>query len=88
MYQCDNCGREFRGKSGLTNHSKVCEPIVEVVEEEQPIIEEVVSNEVVSEQELSDNIVRKIEKLKSARASTWDAEARHNIDMQIAELMK
>lgn len=86
MFKCDNCGREFRGKSGLTNHSKVCEPIEEV--EEQLTEEEVISNEVASKQELSDNIARKIGKLKSARSSTWDAEARHNIDLQIAELMK
>lgn len=80
MYQCDNCRREFKGKSGLTNHSKSCKPTEEITEE-------VVSDEVGNSQEVSDNIARKLEKLKDARSSTWDAQARHKIDMQIKELL-
>lgn len=54
-------------------------------ERKEPIAEEV-SNGVESKKELSDNIVRKINKLIDARKSTWDAKARHEIDIEIARL--
>lgn len=112
MHKCDNCGREFKGKSGLTNHSKVCftkEEVEKYVNEDNPITEEEEkeiyqavslhnaiidstesakekSNEVVKTKKLSDNIERKIAKLLDSRKSTWDAEARHNIDLEIERL--
>ena len=82
MYKCEQCGKEYKSTRGLVNHRKECEPI-----EEQPAIEEVASNEVDKGQELSDNIRRKLDKLKDARSSTWDAQARYEIDLQIKELL-
>ena len=50
----------------------------------------IIDSEVVEKQtsdvELSDSIIRKIAKLKDAWKSTPDAEARHNIEIQIKEL--
>ena len=88
MYQCDKCGREFKGKSGLTNHSKSCsaEPEEEVVIEPEKV--EVVDEVVSDENELSDSIKRKLKKLQDARKSTWDAEGRYMIDIEIAALNK
>lgn len=84
MYKCDGCDREFKSASGLKRHRPTCES-----KEEVETTEEVVENEVVSvSKELGDNIIRKIAKLLDARKSTYDAQARHDIDLQIQELRK
>lgn len=78
MFECDNCKREFKSKAGLSKHVKSCN--------KEELVEEVDSNDVCKNKECSYNTLRKIEKLVSARKSTWDAEARHKIDLQIEEL--
>ena len=121
MFECEICGREFKGKSGLTNHRKACELVVTeehpiTLEEETDVVNAIAtytgestinvvkkiaeikeentelfegaSNEVDKGQELSDNIRRKLDKLRDARSSTWDAQARYEIDMQIARLKR
>lgn len=75
MYRCDRCGKEVRSESGLKRHMNGC-----VVEE---VLDSLEDTKVV---EVSDNVAIKIKKLRDARKSTWDAEARHNIDLQIKEL--
>ena len=71
MYECDRCGKQVKSESGLKRHKNTCE----VVEEEQ-----------IADIELSDSVIRKIAKLRDAWKSTPDAEARHNIEIQIKEL--
>ena len=75
MYECDRCGKQVKSESGLKRHQKTCVIIDSEVVEEQT-----------SDVELSDSIIRKIAKLKDAWKSTPDAEARHNIEIQIKEL--
>lgn len=79
--KCNVCDREFKSNSGLKIHSKSCKAV-----EEPKIVEEVVEDEVVSKVELSDNIVRRVKKLKDLYSSTWDAEARYKIQLEIKEL--
>ena len=84
MHQCNRCGREFKSKAGLGKHGKGCS----VEPEQEEVIVEEVSNEVVSNVESSDRVARRIAKLKDAYKSTWDAEQRHLIDLQIKELTR
>ena len=82
--QCEKCLKVFKAKAGLTIHRKSCTKPEQEVEE---TIEEV-KDEVVSNVELSDKIERQLKKLRDARASTWDAESRHIIDLKIKALLE
>lgn len=79
MYKCEQCSKEFKSATGLKRHKSYCK-------QQEPEVVEEVKNDMETKEELSDNIVRKINKLLDARKSTWDAKARHEIDIEIARL--
>ena len=76
MYECDRCGKQVKSESGLKRHQNTCEVVEDEIVEEEQIVDI----------DLSYNVARKISKLRDAWKSTPDAEARHNIEMQIKEL--
>jgi len=98
MFKCE-CGKEVKTEFGLKRHKLSCKNIpIEIIDDEitdKVVLDEVVESKesisqtergVIQQGELTDNIKRKIKKLRDLRKSTWDAEQRHNIDLQIKEL--
>jgi len=73
------CGKEYSKEHHYKNHIKKCT----FKEEEVVTVEEEV---VAQENVLDDATQRKIKKLRDARSSTFDAQSRHNIDLEIKEL--
>jgi len=73
MYTCIECERVFRSKGGLTTHKKTHEVALEV-----EVVESIL--------EVSESDERRIRKLRDAYKSTFDAEARHRIDLEIASI--
>lgn len=71
MIRCEKCDKEFKSNAGLSRHIKSCKGII---------------NEMVGNKEQNDETKRKLAKLRDARASTFDAEARHKFDLQIKEI--
>jgi hypothetical protein len=83
MFKCEWCNKEVKSSSGLKRHMNNCpeKPIdskeaVEVVNDIPKVVEEPTDNS------------RAIKKLLDLRKSTFDAQTRYNIDLQIKELKK
>ena len=94
MFECGKCKREFRSQRGLSMHLNKCDvvpneeslPTEKKAEEANEAIK-THNSRIEDEMEgISDNIRRRIEKLRDAYKSTYDAEARHNIDCEIRDL--
>lgn len=80
MPVCTECGKEFKTKRGLDTHNLKCKP-TEVEEKVVPQIKDRPTLDI-------DNVQRKINKLKDARNSCYDAEARYKFEQEIKELEK
>ena len=95
MFKCTRCGRDnFKSKSGLKRHIEGCN-----IEENEtkddlgsqrekhppPVGDDTleVRNNPPSE---NGDVSRKIRKLRDQRASMFDAQTRHNIDLEIKKL--
>jgi predicted ATP-dependent serine protease len=86
MFKCSKCGKKYKTEKGLNQHENTCNVIDELPEEKETVLEPITAQETASD-DMSEWTKRHIEKLQDLRKSTYDAETRHNIDMQIRELM-
>lgn len=81
MNICSICNKEFNTQQGLKRHLHTCK----VKEETLPEVETIEVKG--STTNLSEDVMRKINKLKDLARSTYDAEARYNIECEIKKLM-
>jgi hypothetical protein len=93
MYKCKYCSKEVKSESGLKRHMDFCKVKNDLEEENKMLKSSVLAKEIFEESK--ENIVVKdeptdsskaIEKLFDLRKSTFDAETRNRIDLQIKEL--
>jgi hypothetical protein len=81
MFKCEWCNKEVKSSSGLKRHMNSCSQKPIESQEDVEVANE--SHEVVK---VSTDNSMAIEKLLDLRKSTFDAEARYRIDLQIKEL--
>ena len=94
MFTCEQCGKEYKTKKGLTAHMKKCEVVIEEQLEDEAVVtmlEEVTApimdiKEVSTEGVLYAERQRMIAKLEMTIKMCYDAETKHRLEMELKEL--
>lgn len=87
MLKCNVCSREFKNKSGLTIHKKVCKPILEESESKETVeVSKTIDEVVKMSSDACMTPKSRLSKIKDAYNSCYDAEAKYKLECEYKSL--